>query len=335
MSSEEAVRVVGEFESVKELEDLIVKSEFQKPVYLKDIAEVEMGYQERTSYARSDLLPVISLDVIKREGKNLLEASDKVKAVVEEAEKVLPEGVSLSIFNDQSVYTRNEVNNLLNSIISGVILVTLILLFFLGFRNALFVGMAIPLSMLMGVLFLNFTGVTMNIVVLFSLILALGLLVDNAIVTVENIYRYMQEGYDPVSAAKLGAGEVATPIIASTATTLAAFLPLAFWPGLMGDFMKYLPITLIIVLTSSLFVALVINPMLTSQFMKVDKKANDPGEYRRKRKNILRGMLIMAAMGVSAHLASVLWLRNILGIAILVTFLNFFPVETGGILFSK
>ena len=122
----------------------------------------------------------------------MLEASDRVKEVVSSAEDVLPEGVNLSIFNDQSVYTRNEVDNLLNSIISGVILVTLVLLFFLGFRNALFVGIAIPLSMLMGILFLNFTGVTMNIVVLFSLILALGLLVDNAIVTVENIYRYMQ-----------------------------------------------------------------------------------------------------------------------------------------------
>ena len=330
-----AVRVVGEFESIKEIEDLIIKSEFQKPVYLKDIAQVEMGYQERTSYARSDQLPVISLDPIKRSGANLLEASDKVKIVVEEAEKVLPEGVSISVFNDQSVYTRNEVNNLLNSIISGVILVTLVLLFFLGFRNSLFVGVAIPLSMLMGILFLNLTGVTMNIVVLFSLILALGLLVDNAIVTVENIYRYMQEGYDAKSAAKLGAGEVAAPIIASTATTLAAFLPLAFWPGLMGDFMKYLPITLIIVLTSSLFVALVINPMLTSRLMKIESKIDDKTEYARKRKNILRGIVIMLALGVSAHFAGVDWLRNILGIAVIVSFLNFFVLRPAAFSFQN
>ena len=318
-----AVRVVGEFESVDELEDLIVKSEFQKPVYLKDIATVKMGYKDRTSYARSDQLPVISLDVIKRKGGNLLDVSDQVKLLVEEAEQELPAEINISIFNDQSVYTRNEVDNLLNSIISGVILVTLVLLFFLGLRNSIFVGIAIPLSMLMGILFLNLTGVTLNIVVLFSLILALGLLVDNAIVTVENIYRYMQNGYDGLTAAKLGAGEVAGPIIASTATTLAAFLPLAFWPGLMGDFMKYLPITLIIVLTSSLFVALVINPVFTSQFMKVDT-ADETTVYKRKRRNVLRGMLIMLAIGVLAHFGGIQWVRNIMGIGILVSFLNFF-----------
>ncbi len=330
-----AVRVVGEFESVDELEELIVKSEFQKPVYLKDVATVRMGYKDRTSYARSDQLPVISLDVIKRKGGNLLDVSDEIKILVEEAERELPENVSISIFNDQSVYTRNEVDNLLNSIISGVILVTLVLLFFLGLRNAIFVGIAIPLSMLMGILWLNFTGVTMNIVVLFSLILALGLLVDNAIVTVENIYRYMQNGYDGITAAKLGAGEVAGPIIASTATTLAAFLPLAFWPGLMGDFMKYLPITLIIVLTSSLFVALVINPVFTSQFMKIDVKSDDVAGYNRKRKNVLKGMLAMLILGIAAHFGSVQWLRNILGIGLIITFLNFFVLRPAAFIFQN
>ena len=330
-----AVRVVGEFESVDELEELIVKSEYQKPVYLKEIAEVNMGYKERTSYARSDQLPVISLDIIKRKGANMLDASDRVKEIVEAAEEVLPEGVTISIFNDQSIYTRNEVDNLLNSIISGVILVILVLLFFLGLRNSLFVGIAIPLSMLMGILWLNFTGVTMNIVVLFSLILALGLLVDNAIVTVENIYRYMQNGHDGVTAAKLGAGEVAVPIIASTATTLAAFLPLAFWPGLMGDFMKYLPITLIIVLTSSLFVALVVNPVFTSKFMKVDKKSENKAVYNRKRKNLLIGTLVMLVFAVGAHLAGVQWIRNILGIAVGVSLLNFFILRPASFSFQN
>jgi multidrug efflux pump len=272
-----AIRVVGEFESMEELRNMIVKSENQRPIYLKDIAEVSFGFEDRTSIARSDGLPVVSLNVIKRSGENLLAASDKIKEVVEKAKKELPEELRISLFNDQSVNTRNEVSNLENSIISGVILVVLVLLFFLGIRNALFVGLAIPLSMLMGIMFLYTTGVTMNIVVLFSLILALGLLVDNAIVVVENIYRYMQEGYTGQKAAKYAVGEVAWPIIASTATTLAAFLPLAFWPGIMGSFMQYLPLTLIIVLSSSLFVALVINPVFTSRFMKVDERADDKG----------------------------------------------------------
>ena len=153
--------------------------------------------------------------------------------------------------------------------------------------------------MLMGIMILNLMGVTMNMVVLFSLILALGMLVDNGIVVVENIYRYMQEGFDPVTAAKRGAGEVAWPIIASTATTLAAFIPLAFWPGIMGSFMKFLPITLIIVLSSSLFVALVINPVLTSVLMKVDERATDPKVRRRK---LINGLIMVAVMVVMAFL---------------------------------
>ena len=280
-----AIRVKGEFESMEELANLIVKSEDQRPVYLKDFATVTFGFKDRTSIARSDGLPVISLDIIKRQGENLLSTSDKIKVVIEDAEKNLPKDLKISLFNDQSVYTRNEVSNLENSIISGVILVILILQFFLGLRNATFVGLAIPLSMLMGIMFLHLSGVTINIVVLFSLILALGLLVDNAIVVVENIYRYMQNGYGGKEAAKHGASEVAMPIIASTVTTLAAFLPLAFWPGIMGEFMKYMPITLMIVLSSSLFVALVINPVFTSRLMKVDEKSDDALVRKRKRKN--------------------------------------------------
>ncbi len=153
----------------------------------------------------------------------------------------------------------------------------------------MFVGIAIPLSMLTGIMLLYLSGVTMNIVVLFALILALGLLVDNGIVVVENIYRYMQEGYSAKEASKYGAGEVAVPIIVSTATTLAAFLPLAFWPGLIGEFMKYFPITLVIVLSSSLFVALVINPVFTSNFMKIDERSEDPKVRRRK---LVNGLLI-------------------------------------------
>jgi multidrug efflux pump len=319
-----AIRIVGEFEDVAELEAMIIKSENQRPIFLKDIAKASFGYKERTSIARADGLPVISLDVIKRQGENLLEASDKIKEIIANVRTEFPSEVTISLFNDQSINTRKEVSNLENSIISGVILVILVLLFFLGVRNSLFVGLSIPLSMLMGILFLYLTGVTLNIVVLFALILALGLLVDNAIVVVENIYRYMQDGYSGYEAAKYGAGEVAMPIIASTATTLAAFLPLAFWPGIIGSFMQYLPITLIIVLTSSLFVALVINPVFTSKYMKVDKISDELAVRRLRRRNVLIGTLLVLVLAVLFHFIGVLWLRNILFIGGLINAFAFY-----------
>lgn len=330
-----AVRIVGQFTSDIELENIIVKSEKQRPIYLKDIATVKYGYKERTSYARSDGYPVISLDVIKRKGKNLLAAADELKIVLAQEVNELPSDLKVSLFNDQSVNTRNEVSNLENSIISGVILVILVLLFFLGLRNASFVGIAIPLSMLMGILFLYVSGTTMNIVVLFSLILALGLLVDNGIVVVENIYRYMQDGYSSIEAAKFGTGEVAWPIIASTATTLAAFLPLAFWPGIMGEFMKFMPITLMLVLGSSLFVALVINPVLTSRFMKVDAQADERSGYITKRRNVFIGIAIMLLMAVTGHIIKIDWIRNLMVLAAAISALNFFVLRPGAFLFQN
>ena len=330
-----AVRIVGQFTSDIELENIIVKSEKQRPIYLKDIATVKYGYKERTSYARSDGYPVISLDVIKRKGKNLLAAADELKIVLAQEVNELPSDLKVSLFNDQSVNTRNEVSNLENSIISGVILVILVLLFFLGLRNASFVGIAIPLSMLMGILFLYVSGTTMNIVVLFSLILALGLLVDNGIVVVENIYRYMQDGYSSIEAAKFGTGEVAWPIIASTATTLAAFLPLAFWPGIMGEFMKFMPITLMLVLGSSLFVALVINPVLTSRFMKVDTQADERSGYVTKRKNVFIGIAIMLLMAVAGHIINIDWIRNLMILAAAISALNFFLLRPSAFLFQN
>ena len=330
-----AVRIVGQFTSDIELENIIVKSEKQRPIYLKDIATVKYGYKERTSYARSDGYPVISLDVIKRKGKNLLAAADELKIVLAQEVNELPSDLKVSLFNDQSVNTRNEVSNLENSIISGVILVILVLLFFLGLRNASFVGIAIPLSMLMGILFLYVSGTTMNIVVLFSLILALGLLVDNGIVVVENIYRYMQDGYSSIEAAKFGTGEVAWPIIASTATTLAAFLPLAFWPGIMGEFMKFMPITLMLVLGSSLFVALVINPVLTSRFMKVDTQADERSGYITKRKNVFIGIAIMLLIAVAGQIINIDWIRNLMVLAAAISALNFFLLRPSAFLFQN
>lgn len=320
-----AVRVEGEFKNAEQLANMIVKSENNNPIYLKDIANVSFGYKDRTSISRSDLLPVVSLDVIKRQGENLLSASDKIKTILAYAqENVFPADLKVSVFNDQSVNTRREVSNLENSIISGVILVVLVLLFFMGIRNAMFVGIAIPLSMLLGILMLNLAGITLNMVVLFGLILALGMLVDNGIVIVENIYRYRQEGYSTMQAAKYGAGEVAVPIIASTATTLAAFLPLAFWPGLMGSFMKYLPITLIAVLTSSLLVALVINPVLTASFLKIDERAETAeGRWKKKVKG-LKIAGILAGLSIVFHFLGYDSMRNFLGIGILITLLNVF-----------
>ncbi len=271
------VRILGEFKDPQKIADIIVKQEKGNIVYLRDIARVSFDQQERTSYAREFLQPVVMLDVKKKSGKNLLEASKKIFEIIDEAQaKVFPKNLEISITNDNSSMTKKMVLNLENSIIMGVILVVIVLLFFLGLRNALFVGIAIPLSMLMSFIILNMMGVTLNMMVLFALILALGMLVDNGIVVVENIYRLLSEGYSLKEASKYGVGEVAFPIIASTATTLAAFLPLALWPGMMGKFMYFLPVTLIIVLGSSLFVGLVVNPMLTSIYMKLEEKKAKP-----------------------------------------------------------
>lgn len=275
------LRVDGEFSDPMDLLNIIVKTDNQKIVYLRDVAEVKDTYEERTSYARSKNLPVVTINVVKRSGENLLYAADKIKEIIEKTKaNRFPPDLEISITNDQSKVTRLQVSDLENSIIFGVILVILVLMFFLGFRNALFVGIAIPLSMFISFLVLNAFGITLNLMVLFSLILALGMLVDNGIVVVENIYRLMSEGKSAIQAAKEGVGEVAWPIITSTATTLAAFLPLAFWQDLVGEFMKFLPITLIIVLSSSLFVALVINPVLTAMYMKVEDVTKDKPKQR-------------------------------------------------------
>ncbi|NVJ85279.1 MAG: efflux RND transporter permease subunit [Algoriphagus sp.] len=313
------LRVDGEFTDPMEILDVIVKTDNDKIVYLRDVAEVKDTYKDRSSYARMKNLPVVTINVVKRSGENLLNAADQIKQIIEETKaNRFPPDLEITINNDQSKTTRTQVNDLENSIIFGVILVVLVLMFFLGFRNALFVGSAIPLSMFISFLVLNSFGITLNLMVLFSLILALGMLVDNGIVVVENIYRLMSEGKSPLRAAKEGVGEVAWPIITSTATTLAAFLPLAFWEDTIGDFMKYLPITLIIVLSSSLFVALIINPVLTSMYMKVE----DVNKVKSKRKPItVSGVFLVlsilfyltgwTAMGSLALVSSVLTLFNV------------------------
>ncbi len=264
------VRVVGEIERPEDLRRIVVKKARDKVTFLGDIAEVRFQDQEAQSFARQFGQPVVMLDVKKRRGANQIAAADKIRQILDDAQaRYFPNNLQVSITNDMSQRTRQQVADLENNIISGVILVVVVLMFFMGFRNSLFVGVAIPLSMLISFAVLSFIGATLNMMVLFSLILALGMLVDNGIVIIENIYRYREEGYSPFEAARYGVGEVAWPIITSTATTLAAFLPLAMWPGIIGKFMKFLPITLIIVLASSLFVALVINPVFALRFMRL------------------------------------------------------------------
>ena len=267
------ILIEGKFKDFRDLNSLVVKHEDNDNVYLRDVANVSFSDSDTTSYARQNSQPVVMLDVKKRAGENIINAIDKLKVEVEELEKSFPKDMKLTYTNDQSVMIRSQVSNLENSIVFGVILVVFVLLFFLGIRNALFVGVAIPFSMFLSFILLNSAGVSLNIMVLFSLVLALGMLVDNGIVVVENVYRLMDEGLDSFEATKKGIGEVAWPIIASTATTLAAFVPLALWPGIIGEFMQYLPITLMIVLGSSLFVALVITPVLLAVLMKIENNA--------------------------------------------------------------
>ena len=313
-----SLRVDGEFSDPSQIENVIVKDEDQNIVYVKDVAEVVDSYEDRKSFARLDGLPVVTVSVVKRSGENLLEAAAEIRKIVKDARKnKFPQDLTITISNDQSETTELQVENLENSIISGVILVVLILLFFLGLRNALFVGVAIPMSMFMAFLILNALGVTLNFMVLFALVLALGMLVDNGIVVIENIYRKLEEGLTPREAAKQGVGEVAWPIITSTATTLAAFLPLAFWGGIIGEFMKYLPITLIIVLSSSLFVALVINPVLAALFIKGHENGGN-------KKRLMITAITLGALAILGYFAQAFTFANLLMLTALFIPLNVF-----------
>ncbi|MFT5751975.1 MAG: multidrug efflux pump, partial [Dokdonia sp.] len=298
------IRILGEIQSPEELNNFVIKSE-KGAVYLKDIATVTFSEEDKTTFARDLTLEkgesvndkevsesVVMLDVKKRSGENMIVAVEQITDIIENARTVFPPDVKITTANDQSAKTENQVNDLVNNIIFGIILVVGVLMFFLGFKNALFVGFAIPMSMFMSFMILNLMGYTMNTMILFALIMGLGMLVDNGIVVVENVYRLMdEEGMSRIEAAKKGIGEIAFPIIISTLTTVAAFVPLGLWPGLMGQFMIYFPITLSVVLGSSLFVAIFINSMLVSQFMKTDEKPLS-------RKFLIRTSLIMLPIGL-------------------------------------
>ncbi len=284
------IRIIGEIEDPKQLNEFVVKSE-SGAVYLKDIAKVTFDEEEKTTYAREFGESVVMLDIKKRSGKNMIEATTKVRELVKEAqENYYPADLNITIANDSSGRTLNQVDDLVNNIIFGIILVVTVLMFFLGFRNALFVGFAIPMSMFMSFMILNLLGYTLNTMILFGMIMGLGMMVDNGIVVVENVYRLMSEGMSRTEAAKKGIGEIAYPIIISTVTTVAAFVPLGLWPGIFGQFMIYFPITLSVVLGSSLFVAIFMNSMLVSQFMEI-------GEKELKLKQLIRLSIILGGIG--------------------------------------
>ncbi len=273
------VRVPGEFDRVEQIGEVILNPGEPTPVYLRDVADVSFGTKDRSTISRMKGHESVTLSVKKRTGENIIDIADRINLLLDEVRKTLPEGSEVTTMVDQSVVIRDMVTELENNILSGLILVVAVLFLFLGFTNSLFVGAAIPFSMLISFVVINALGLTLNMVVLFSLILALGMLVDNAIVIVENVFRHRTEGAGAEEAALNGTRQVTGAVIASTLTTLCAFGPLVFWPGIMGEFMKYLPITVIITLSASLLVALVFNPVLCARLMRVPRPRVGKGRF--------------------------------------------------------
>jgi multidrug efflux pump subunit AcrB len=267
-----AIRVVGEVTNVDQIKNIIIGSGSGALIKLGDIANVRDGFHQPENFARYNGKNVVTLNVIKKSGQNLLDASDKIKAIIADMQKTkLPTNLVIQVTGDQSRNTRNTVNELNNTIILGFIFVTIVLMFFMGLVNALFVALSVPLSMAIAFIVLPWIGFTMNMLVMFAFIFALGIVVDDAIVVIENTHRiHKRTKMDISSSAKFAAGEVFLPILSGTLTTLAPFFPLAFWPGVVGSFMVFIPVTLIITLFASLIVAYIFNPVFAVDFMKMD-----------------------------------------------------------------
>ncbi len=272
------LRVPGEFTTPEDIYWLVVGLHDGEPVYLKDVARVVDSFKEEVSRSRLDGRSAVNIAVKKRSGENIIAISKAVDALIEKQKVNWPTGTEITKVMDKAKDIDNMVADLENNILTGLVLVVVVIFFAMGIRNAILVSLAIPFSMLLSFTVLYIMNITLNMVVLFSLTLALGMLVDNAIVIIENIYRFMEQGASRVEAAMKATGEVAYPVIGSTLTTLAAFSPMLFWPGIMGEFMSYLPLTLIVTLSSSLFVALVINPALASLFMRVESTIGGKGQ---------------------------------------------------------
>lgn len=290
----------NEFKSAEQIGNLVVRNQQGKSIYLKDIADVRDNFEEQKSYARLDGKNVITLNIIKAKGQNLIDASEKIEALLERMHKEeLPKELSLVITGDQSETTKTTLTDLVNTIIIGFILVTLILMFFMGVTNALFVALSVPLSCALAFLVMPGIGFTLNMIVLFSFLLALGIVVDDAIVVIENTHRIFDNGKVPIKrAAKLATGEVFLPVLSGTVTTLIPFIPLAFWKGVIGSFMFYLPITLIITLIASLLVAYIINPVFAVDFMK-PHDPKDTGERKWKKKDKVIMIIFLSVIAIA------------------------------------
>src|ERR1035437_10316448 len=311
-----ALRVIGEFKDVQTLQNLVIQSSSGAMVFLKDIADVKDGFKEQESFSRLNGMNVITLSVIKKSGQNLIEASDNIKKILdtEFKGKIFPKDVNLTISIDMSRNTRNSLEELNNTIIIGFILVTIVLMFFMGFKNAFFVGLSVPLSMAVALSVLPGFGFTMNMMVMFAFIFALGIMVDDAIVVIENTHRLHRQNPDIVTAAKMAAGEVFLPILSGTLTTLAPFFPLAFWPGIVGKFMYFMPVTLIITLFASLFVAYIINPVFAVSFMKHEYEKVEGEKVSRLQR---RWLIALVSVAILAYITRMFWMGNLVTITLL------------------
>ena len=297
------IRVTGEFKDMESIRNIVVRSATGASVLLRDIADVEDAYADRQDFARLDGKAVITMNVIKRAGTNLIAASDKIQEISNRLQKTkLPQGVKITLTGDQSDATRVQLNDLINSVILGFIFVVLILMFFMGTTNAIFVGLAVPLSVLLAFLFMPSLHYSLNVIVMFSFLLGLGIVVDDAIVVIENTHRILHEHKEltVMQAAKMAAGEVFLPVLSGTLTNVAPFFPLLFWPGIVGEFMKYLPVTLIITLFASLVVAFIMNPVFAVSFMqREDHSAGNKKGIR----SLLKPLLILAALTGITYMA--------------------------------
>ncbi|MGI4735134.1 MAG: efflux RND transporter permease subunit [Janthinobacterium lividum] len=320
-----AVRVAGQYVNASDIANIQLKNLRGAPVRLGDIATVADGFKDRESFARLDGQSAIALNVVKRQGENLLDASDKIHALVKDSQASLPRGLKITITGDSSNDTRNTLNDLINTIIIGFLLVTLILMFFMGTTNALFVGLSVPLSMFLAFVMLPTLGFSLNMIVLFAFLLALGIVVDDAIVVIENTHRLLHEhpNLSTAKAAKFAAGEVFIPVLAGTLTTVAPFVPLMFWPGIVGSFMFYLPVTLILTLGASLIVAFIMNPVFAVTFMQREEHL-DKVETPKLTRNFLFGMggLLLVALG--GYLSGSKFLGNLMVTVIVLCLLDKF-----------
>lgn len=309
-----SIRLIGEFKDIETIRNISLTTSSGAKVKLSDIADINDGFKEQESFARFNGKNVITLNVIKKSGENLLDASDKIKDAIKIIQKEkFPDNLKIQISGDMSRYTRSTLTELNNTIILGFIFVTMVLMFFMGLTNAVFVGLSVPISMAIAYIVLPGIDFTMNMLVMFSFIFALGIVVDDAIVVIENTHRIFKQNRDNkisiIEAAKYAAGQVFVPVLSGTLTLLAPFFPLLFWPGTIGKFMHYIPATLIITLFASLIVAYVFNPVFAVTFMRHEDE-NTISQTSMKRVYIASGILTF--IGILLHLAGMPAIANIL-----------------------